>query len=232
MASVRLICAPYAGAGASVFQGLAAHLPETIEPYAMQPPGREERYDAPAFEDWTNLVAAALEAIAALPQTPVALMGHSFGAVVAFELARAMETANTSPVAHLFCAAMPWPGAWGARAAISNLDDDALVKAMEKRFGTSPPSFQNPEIRSLALPGLRADLQLLETYAWRSHQPLGCPLTVIGGAEDPATRDEDLTQWRDETAGPFTVAMLKAEHYFLDTHQEQLAKIIADGIKT
>jgi medium-chain acyl-[acyl-carrier-protein] hydrolase len=61
MASVRLVCFPYAGAGASAFRLWPAGLPETIEVLAAQLPGREGRLRELPARDWKSLVAEAVQ---------------------------------------------------------------------------------------------------------------------------------------------------------------------------
>ncbi len=42
--ALRLFCFPYAGAGASVFREWGKGLPEGVEAFAVQLPGREDRF--------------------------------------------------------------------------------------------------------------------------------------------------------------------------------------------
>jgi len=231
MAKVRLVCIPYAGAGAGVFQRWAEVLPATVEPYALQLPGREDRLDEPPVKDWPALINAGLHAINALPPSPFALLGHSLGAVIALELARAAEKQSNRPLIHFFCAARPWPGGHAAeRPDFSSLDDDALFDAMEKYYGAAPPSFQNRQIRSLTAPCLRADLALLERHQWRPAPPLGSPMTVYAGKKDPITMSADLTLWRRETSARFDLVELDAGHFFLESHKDQMITDLAEKI--
>lgn len=219
MASRRLVLVPFAGAGAGVFAGWGALLAPSIEAYALQLPGREELGAAPAFTDWADMIVDARAAVAALPPGPLAFFGHSLGALIALELARA----SGARTAHLFCAARPWPGAPAPDAPFD-------IDRMSETYGAPPPSFDNLEIREYALPILRADLALLKSYAYGGEPRLSCPLTVFAGENDPVTRAADLTQWGRETTGQADIVSFPGGHYFLAAERTRLATAIFERL--
>ncbi len=87
-ASLRLFCVPCAGHGASLYCAWPRYLPPDVEVWALQPPGRENRLDEPAFTEIAPLVDDAANAMSPLLDRPYALVGHSMGALIAFELTR------------------------------------------------------------------------------------------------------------------------------------------------
>src|SRR5262245_57467554 len=88
MASMSLLCIPFAGAGAGAFRNWGRQLPDFIEAYAVQLPGREDTLNMPPLTDWRRMQDSVFESVARLPSLPVAIFGHSLGAVLALELAR------------------------------------------------------------------------------------------------------------------------------------------------
>ena len=98
-ARTRLLCFPHAGGSASYFFPLSSALAPEFDVYAVQYPGRQDRYKEPLVDDIDDMADQAYEALEPLIDAPVALFGHSMGAVLAFEVARRMETlAGRSPV--------------------------------------------------------------------------------------------------------------------------------------
>src|SRR5262249_49686975 len=90
-ASLRLFCFPWSGASASSYGALAASLPDWIEAIAVQLPGRGSRKDEPAQARLAPLagqIVRAFDAELADRPGPFALFGHSFGALLAYEVAR------------------------------------------------------------------------------------------------------------------------------------------------
>lgn len=223
MASLRLICVPYAGAGISAFRGWGRDLPATVEAYVLQLPGREDRLGEKPYEGWAPMRSAAAEALGAWPRLPVALFGHSLGAVIALDLARWLHRSRPGALRHLFLAGRPWPGvASGERSDWLALDDESFVSAVEGRYGAVSNSLSHPEIRDLTLPALRADLRLLDSYHYDRSAVLDSPLTVYGGRNDPVTPAPKLEAWRQETSGPFELRWLDAGHFFIETHRAEL----------
>ena len=87
---LRLICFPHAGGSASAYGSWAAALPETIEPWAVQPPGRGARAAEPAFDSLASYAEAVADALDAV-HGPIAFFGHSFGSLVALRTCQALR---------------------------------------------------------------------------------------------------------------------------------------------
>src|SRR5262245_29487970 len=90
-ARLRLVCLPYAGGGASLFRLWPEGLPAVVEVCAIQLPGRETRLREPAHRHVGPLVVELAEALARSLEPPLAIFGHSMGALIGFELARQMR---------------------------------------------------------------------------------------------------------------------------------------------
>ncbi|NEE49023.1 alpha/beta fold hydrolase, partial [Streptomyces sp. SID8455] len=84
---LRLICLPPAGSGAGAFHAWRPYVPEHLELVPVELPGRGSRIDEPVPDDLDALVEALLHGLEPELNLPYALFGHSFGAVVAYELA-------------------------------------------------------------------------------------------------------------------------------------------------
>src|ERR1700757_5016093 len=85
-AAVRFFCCPYAGGSASSYCKWPSSLPECVELLRVQLPGRGIWSHAEPFRRMDLLIEALGEAIMAELDRPYVLFGHSFGALVAFEI--------------------------------------------------------------------------------------------------------------------------------------------------
>lgn len=227
MATLRLLCLPFAGAGAAAFRGWADALPAHVEAFAVQLPGREDRLAAPPLTRWEPMLEALLAAVDALHPQPTAIFGHSLGAVAGFELARALQRRGM-PVAHLFVSARPWPGiAPDPLEPIWSADDEGLLSAMDRRFGSLDTSLSHPDIRDVILPALRADLRLLDDHRHVPGVPLQCPVTAFAGAADPSTPAEAVSAWRNETSAAFDLHTFAGGHFFIESHKAELVAAVA-----
>ena len=232
MATLRLLCIPYAGGGAFCFRGWAALLPASVEAFAVQLPGREDRIDAPAFDRWQPMMAALTEAVAFLPPLPTAIFGHSLGAVIALELGRWMQARQPGRLHQLYVSGYGWPGSpMNQRRNLASLPDAELLQALDQTYGSLSTSLSHPDIRDLMLPVLRADLRQLDTYRHAVSPALDCPLTVFAGRDDPATASANLEAWRQESRGPFRIRNFDGQHFFLESDRARLVATIASSLE-
>lgn len=230
MASQRLLCIPFAGAGATAFRGWAERLPAHIEAFAVQLPGREDLWKEPPLTGWPATIDALAAGVARLHRQPTAIFGHSLGAALGFELARRMELTGSAPLLHLFVSARPWPGAWNDPPTTWPPDDDALLAALAQRYGALHPSLAHPEIRDVVLPALRADLALLADYRYRPAPPLCAGLTVFDGTSDPGTDDDSLAGWASESTAPADRQSFDGGHFFIESHQREVVDAVVSRL--
>jgi surfactin synthase thioesterase subunit len=75
---------------------------------------------------------------------------------------------------------------------------------------------------------VRADLALLASYRCAPEAPLPCPITVLGGIDDPDTDDRTLEAWRELSSGRFERRMFPGGHFFVGEEREAILRLIAD----
>lgn len=230
-ATLRLFCFPYAGAGGQAFRGLRAALPRSIDVCPIELPGRWTRIREPLLRSMPEMVDALVSGIAPYLDVPFALLGYSFGSVVAFEFARRLRREHRGTPRHLVLNAYGHPAASRPRL-LHALPDDDLVHTLAERYGGLEPAVVNDRaMLAIVLPIVRADLQVVETYEYAREPPLGCPITVFGGELDRATTPEGLEHWRNETTSVFrSVTFPGATHFFINQLQHDYASRVATAL--
>jgi surfactin synthase thioesterase subunit/glycosyltransferase involved in cell wall biosynthesis len=227
-AAIRLFCFPYAGGGASIFRAWPDHLPGAIAVCPVRLPGRETRLAEPAFDRMEQLIPALLDAIAPYLDKPFALFGHSMGAAIAFELARAL---SRNPSA-LFVAGARAPQFRRNHVPSPPPSDEDLLAELRRLNGVPQELLDHPELMQVALPALRADTALYRNYIYREGPPLACPIHAYGGLADERITREDLAAWAEQTTQAFTLAMFPGGHFFLQTHQAEFLEALAQDGET
>lgn len=229
---MRLFTFPFAGGGASAYRLWPAGLPSWVEVCPLQLPGREDRYREAAFTSLTGLSRALARELVPYLDKPFAMFGHSMGALLAFEVTRALRRAEAAAPLALFLAAYPPPHVALARAAIHHLPDTDFIEEMRRMQGTPEAVLQSADLMAFMLPILRADFQACDTYTLAPELPLDCPLFMYGGDDDREVDAQTLAEWRAHTTGAFTLHTLPGTHFFVQSHRVLLLADIAGHLET
>jgi medium-chain acyl-[acyl-carrier-protein] hydrolase len=215
-AALRLVCFPYAGAGASVFRTWPDALPGNVELLAIELPGRESRLKERAFDRLPPLIAALTDAVAPMLQAPFAVFGHSFGALVGFSFARELRRRSFPGPVHLFVSGRR-PPQLPEPPSMHELPDPEFLAGLRRLGGIPDAVFHDPEIMQLFLPILRADFTANETARTPHEPPLGCPISALGGLTDDRASAGELDAWRVQTTAAFEREIFAGGHFFLQT---------------
>ncbi|MEU9252699.1 alpha/beta fold hydrolase [Streptomyces sp. NPDC048270] len=203
-----LVCFPSAGGGASGFAPWRRLLPEWLELYGHVGPGREERGREAPLSSVQELVDDVLPDVLALPD-PLVLVGHSFGAALAYELTHRLTLAGRPPLRLVVLAAVA-PGA----TALVPPTSDHEIELLWKQLGANTDGLSRPGFREWLFPVLRADFTAQAAYRPARPSEVTTPVTVLYGDEDPVVTAEEAAIWRTLCAGPFEVLPVPGGHFF------------------
>jgi surfactin synthase thioesterase subunit len=231
-ATVRLVCLPFAGGGASAYRNWSDGLPLTVDVCAVQPPGRETRFRDPPYSKLQPYVTALADAIPALFDVPVVVFGHSMGALAAFELARELRRRGGPSRARLVVSGRGAPDLPLLRPPLHALPDREFRAELKRLGGTPAAVLDNDELMAAFLPTLRADFTALETYVYTDEPPLDCPILAVTGGDDTLAPPVDVDAWRRHTRAAFEVRVLAGDHFFLQTHRATFLQLLARYLQT
>lgn len=222
-ATLRLFCFPYAGGGAAAFVPWRRLLPPTVALHVVQLPGRESRLREPAYRRMTPLVDALAPVLAPLLDRPYAFFGHSMGALVAFESARALRRRGAPLPVSLMVSGRRAPQLPDRASPLHPLDDAAFVQAMIQRYNGIPRLIlDEPELMEIFLPILRADVELFESYVADDEAPLATPIVAFGGESDPHATLDELRAWQEQSSAGFRLRSFPGDHFYLQPQREAL----------
>lgn len=221
--TARLFCFPFAGGSAATFRLWPGALPSSLEIWAAQLPARASRFREPAVDSMPVLVEMLVEALLPYLDLPFALFGHSMGGVLAFEIAHALNAGRHPIPQHLIVSGRRPPHLPKNSPDIHPLSDDAFVAEINRRYGGIPAELlHDRKTLALLLPALRADVKALETFRPPARDPLSCPISAFGGADDRLTPRPHLEAWRSQTTGPFRLRVFPGDHFYTESHRSEL----------
>jgi len=227
---LRLLCFPYAGGSAAAYREWQKALPDSIEVWPIQLPGRGKRLSENPYTQVAHLVDELGEDILRNMPGPFAVFGYSMGALIAFELARRAQENGTRGPIHLFVAARRAPHLPSNHRSTYDLPDFELIAELEKMRGTPPQLLEDPEAMRLFLPAIRADFELVQTYSFKAGRTLGCPITALGGVRDSSGDYRQIEPWKAQTTARFAVRMFPGDHFFINTCQQALVSVVAQEL--
>jgi surfactin synthase thioesterase subunit len=214
-----------------MYHAWAQMLPETVELWAAELPGRWGRLDDPLPESVPELVSALVEAARPLFDRRVMLLGYSLGGLIAFEFATAMRDVAGRDPTDVFMLARGAPPT--APVLPKELDphatDEEFIAQMIDFYGPFPGNAHlDPELLALILPPLRTDIRLMTSYHPVASRLISSAIHVFAGRFDRATTEDGLNAWRARTTGSFQLTYFPCDHFF----SEPEIRVVASRIVT
>ena len=213
-AAHTLVFFPHAGGSANFYRHMVTTRSD-VDVLAIQYPGRADRLLEPCHGDLTQLADELAVELMALPARPCTFVGHSMGAIIAFEVARRTEAAGHAPVTLVVSAAraphdpqhvIDRDAPWNAEQAIQSL---VAMGQVDKEL------LADRRISEIILPYLRADYEMLQRYKYVAGPSLNGDILAVTGADDHDVTDAHARLWRDLTTGRFRHEQLPGGHFYL-----------------
>ena len=227
--AMRLFCFAHAGGGATTYHRWNAALGEEVEIHTAQLPGRENRSKERFLESIPEVVVEIVQVIQASLDLPYALFGHSMGALVAYEVSRALQKLGARSPLGLFVSGRRSPDITEFTKPLHVLEDSAFIDAVQQRYGGIPELIlKDPEFLSYFIRPMRADFKILETYEHQPDPVLDISIEAYYGREDKRLSLEKMEGWRNQTSSSFALSEFSGGHFFLhDQPDEFLVKFRA-----
>ncbi|MEW9532186.1 amino acid adenylation domain-containing protein [Microbispora sp. NPDC049125] len=234
---LTLVCVPYGGASAMVYQPLADALPPGHTLLAASLPGHELGVEEEpiGFEEAAQRIAdEVLERV----RGPVALYGHCVGSALTAEAARRLEIAGRRVEAVYMGGSFPFAtprkgfnGLMGRIFRSERLDNHTAhanwLRAMGADLQDLAPEQVDHIIRTMRVDA-RAGEDYFSDLVERQSPQLRAPVVSIIGDRDALTDfyQERYRDWHAVSETTALVVMAEAGHYFLRYRTEELAAIV------
>ncbi|MEU4213025.1 alpha/beta fold hydrolase [Streptomyces sp. NPDC026206] len=222
----RLLVLPHAGGSASFFHAWGSAFSSDTEVLVARYPGRQDRLDESGAGSMEALADEVTAALLPFLDVPLEIFGHSMGASLGYELALRLESRHLVVPRALHVSSRKAPHRLTPRP-LHLAGDDALIAEVRRLGGTDSALLDDPDLRELVLPALRADFTIVGTYGPRRPVPVGCPVHAYVGDTDPAITEDDMAAWSDVAPRGFTLRVLPGGHFYLVEQRDELIRALS-----
>ncbi|MHA6528848.1 thioesterase II family protein [Paenibacillus sp. BAC0078] len=226
--AVKLFCIPYAGGLASAYNSWRHYLRPDIELCPLELSGRGRRFGEPLSTDVSETVRDLLEQVKPeLNGGPFTVLGHSLGAILAYELVKMIHNElQLDPVHVFFSGRSPLHLAGGGSRHL--LPDDEFLDYLVGLGGISLELQQHDDLLKLFLPIIRSDMQMVENYRLTVDKitPVQSNLSVLFGQEDTIDNLKQLEHWTLYSEADCRIQGFPGGHFFVTQNASEVVAFI------
>ncbi|MGH1517883.1 thioesterase II family protein [Chryseobacterium sp. JK1] len=222
----QLFLLHFAGGSVYSFDFLKKYIKPNIEFIPLELPGRGKRFSEELLKNKKEAIKDYVIQIKALRNNkPYLIFGHSMGATLGLSVVEKMEKNGDQPEA-LIVSGNPGPGIQKEDNTKRYLLEDAEFKIVLKELGGIPDEvLENEELYEFFSPIIRADFEVLENDNF-SEKEIRLNTSLYGLMGDEEETCDRLENWRNFTNADFQFKICKGNHFFINEHAQELAKLI------
>jgi acyl transferase domain-containing protein/surfactin synthase thioesterase subunit len=230
----RLFCFPFAGGGSAIFRTWSGTLDKDIEVVAIEPPGRLGRIGERPVSDLNEFVDKLVLEMGGLLDRPFAFFGHCLGGLTMYETARRLIHSTNYRPCHLFVSGARPPDQIDDSGPFEERLTQDLINLAEFRINVPPfaqsddifsriirhfniqateQMLDNPELRSIMLPVIRAEFRMASNYEYESEPPWDIPITCFAALDDPYVSRRHALDWGHFTSTRLQVHIREGAHF-------------------
>lgn len=229
-ASINLVCFTFGGGGASVYRPWGVQLPANVNLWAVQLPGRENRFNEPFAEDYRDVVKGVFEDLDALGLTNLVLFGHSMGAHFATLTAQQLERIGRNRPRMLIVSGIK-PPSLAKHKEWANAPDDELQNHVIS-LGAMPDEVRDNEgFLEMYMEKIRADYKLYESVPQDTPVKVRCSMMALFGDSDPLVNEGEFTHWRDYAGADISFQAFKGGHFYFQPDSAPLTQLLSDILR-
>lgn len=212
--ALRVFAYPYAGGNATTYFKLAKQLPESVELFAIQPPGRLQRFDEAPIGCANEMVNILRQEIAPYLDIPRVVLAYSNGCVPAFELERRLQIEGDWQLKHMILCAKRAPHLNRTQPAFGELTYDQKIDRLATFDRIPEDILRNPEEIAFLMPMFDADFALADDYQCSKDPKLHTNATLLAGDEDNYCSTDSVWAWRELIDGETECIRFNGGHFF------------------
>jgi medium-chain acyl-[acyl-carrier-protein] hydrolase len=228
MKKINLFCFPYAGGSSVIYSKWKPYIEEFVNLMPVELSGRGRRISERSYSSMNEAVDDVYNIVSPLlDDSPYALLGHSMGCILTFELYNRIRQCKKQEPLHLFLSGRYPPSVHRDEANVHSLPDDEFKEKILSYGGTPSEIFDDKEISKVFVPIIRADYKIIEEYKYTDKgEKINCDMSVFCGSRDIISTKEESLLWRDFANKSFKFYEFDGGHFFIHDYTREIADII------
>ena len=222
-AKISLFLFPFAGGTAQSYRFLyQSGDVKGCNIYALEMPGRGVRMSEPFTMNVDEIRESCISAIKPHLTDKMIFLGHSMGAILAYELLRDVEAIYPEHRSSLLISAANSPRSLKIKNDIFKMTGEEFKEYVIQMGGMPEQIMANDALVEFFLPRIYSDFGLLQQYKPRSDAPLHAPISVIAPTDDDNLEKAYVLDWENYTTSSFSIHWCTGGHFYLYQNAEVL----------
>jgi surfactin synthase thioesterase subunit len=228
---ITIFAVPFAGGYKYSYQQLEKEEMSYFKLLVLELPGRGLRTEEPLLLSVEDMADDILRQIKNFNTGPFALMGHSLGALICWQVARKMFLSGEQLPINLFLSGCPSPSTPLRVTNRHELPRNEFLISIESMDEMPGDILKNEELMDYFEPILRADFTALEKFKYTGALRIPVQITLINGTHDCEITLFSLEGWNKETLFPVSSYYLEGAHFYLLEKQAEFISVLSAGLR-
>lgn len=194
----RIICCGHAGSSHVDFVNWKNKLNHDVEILAVSLPARCERIKEPVVSDIHIMANEIAKQIKELPSLPTSIFGHSFGAVLAYELGLKLSCSEFTSLQSIIISACSLKKVKILDGIDINNANEVISTFVERGY-LNDSHVRNKKLIDLVLPYLLSDILCKENWQMDPGTYLDVPIHTIAWKDDLLVNSNDVHLWKSKS---------------------------------
>ena len=227
---LQLFILPYAGGSIASFKRLTDLLDEQIDVVTVEYAGRGTRAKDQLARSIGELLDDAIRYCRErrIPEIPYTVMGYSMGSVLAYEIA--VRKALEGELIHLFISAEVSPKERSLELRkVENPTEERILERARTLGGLDERMLKNKRFADIYIRPMLSDYRLFFEYRFLGYpEKVKVDTTFFYCEKDTAFAD--VQKWNELIDGQFDFHEMGDNHFFINQHYTEIAKVINDTL--
>eukprot|EP00996_Jenningsia_fusiforme_P002712 NODE_3532_length_959_cov_34.512088_g3243_i0.p1 GENE.NODE_3532_length_959_cov_34.512088_g3243_i0~~NODE_3532_length_959_cov_34.512088_g3243_i0.p1 ORF type:complete len:254 (-),score=40.08 NODE_3532_length_959_cov_34.512088_g3243_i0:123-884(-) len=194
-------------------------------------PGRGSRSQQPSLTTVDGIVDEIMRTSLPLFEgKPFVFFGHSFGGLLAYELAVRLRALGKPGPVHIFIASQAPPSYAHKDLGRSSMSDAEAAEMLRNTSNTPAEVLDNPQMLSMVLPPLRADWAAEEQFVPSNQEPLDIPFSILWGKNDLPEVLSHSEAWAPYSTKPLVTKVYEGNHFWVMDNMKECLSMMRSSI--